>query len=606
MDVVVKSEVTDEKEGAQVEQNAQTTVTFGDRRFAFYTPACDTIIVKQRYWLILILVAAAFLRLYNLGSGDPVNDEVFSAFRGIAMMDFDEAEFQTTPLEWFDAKDPANGRWWMNLSFHDHPPLVFAVQHVFMRVFGENNFAFRLPSALLGIASVYLLYAVGVLLFAPNVGVIAAALMAVTLNHVYVSRVGLQESYVIFFILLTSYFFIRALKNGRDFMWAGVAFGLGLLAKYTVAVIAPILVTYAALFRRDVFRNKFFWLGGLAALAIFSPVILYNIGLYQATGHFDFQLSYIVGQDPEVWSVAPGKNIGTLGDRIANFIPRLIATNSWLFLALFGIAVVVFFTRAALSYANVLKNISIRTSEWFLIIALFWTTLLILKIGPSYRFLTMLTPWMALVVAVMFVAVYARAQGASFGAAMFVVCSIILAWETAYAVNNELANYPHGSTPLFASKVRYENYNWGYNELGDYFANEFAGKAPAITFDVRYRFLERLRDEALAKANAEGALLYPAFVVAEGNFDHGAKLWVLDRLNIYHAWPIISGDTYRQYLKDHGVDYFARVGFKNYYFIMPTNSVLPADLRPLTEGTEEVNIKNKRGDVAFKVYVGAL
>ncbi len=562
--------------------------------------------MKQRYWLILILVVAAFLRLYNLGSGDPVNDEVFSAFRGLGMMDFDEAEHQTTPLEWYDSHDPVSGRWWMNLSFHDHPPLVFLTDHVFLKMFGEHNFAFRLPSALLGIASIYLLYVIGYTLFAAPVGLLAAALMAVTLNHVYISRVGLQESYVIFFLLLTSYFFLRGLKDRRAFIWAGIAFGLGLLAKYTVAVIAPILLTYALLFRRDVFRSKLFWLGGLLALVIFSPVTLYNIGLYQATGHFDFQIAFMVGQHPDVWQLEPGKDIGTIGDRIANFVPRLIATNSWLFLALFGAAVVAFFAKATLSYSNVLKNNRITASEWFLAIAIFWTALLILKIGPSYRFLTMLTPWMAVAVAVFACGIYERARVKGWGTVAIAVFGLVFLFETVYAVNNELADYPVGSTPLFASKVRYENYNWGYNELGDYFANEFAGKAPAITFDVRYKFLEALRDAALAKANADGAMLYPAFVVTEGNFDNGAKLWTLDRWNIYHAWPIISGDTYRQYLNDQGADYFARVGFKNYYLIMPTNSVLPADLRPLTGNAEVVNIKNKRGDVAFKVYVGAL
>ncbi|MBI2405988.1 MAG: glycosyltransferase family 39 protein, partial [Candidatus Harrisonbacteria bacterium] len=174
-------------------------------------------------------------------------------------------------------------------------------------------------------------------------------------------------------------------------LWLGVAVGLGLLAKYTVAVVVPLFGTYLLLFRRDVFHEKFLWLGALLALAIFSPVILYNIGLYQASGHFDFQLSYIFGQDPDVWKVAPGKEIGTFGARIANFVPRLIATNSWLFLVLFGVAFAAFLIKTAIPYSNVLKNIRIRKSEWFLAIALFWTTILILKIGPSYRFLTMLT-----------------------------------------------------------------------------------------------------------------------------------------------------------------------------------------------------------------------
>src|SRR3989344_9088952 len=156
--------------------------------------------MKKRNILIIIIIASATLRLISLSSGDTVNDEVFMSFRGLGMMDFDEASAQTTPLEWWDGNTP----WWTNLSFHDHPPLVFAVQNIFMRIFGENNLAFRLPSALLGIASVYLIYLLGALLYSESAGLIAAAFLGTTLNNIYISRVGMQESYVIFFMLLAS------------------------------------------------------------------------------------------------------------------------------------------------------------------------------------------------------------------------------------------------------------------------------------------------------------------------------------------------------------------------------------------------------------------
>ena len=129
---------------------------------------------KKKYILIAILLLAAVLRLWGLEYGDPRGDEVLYAFRAIGPLDFDKAEFQTTPLEWFDGSIPS----WTKLSFHDHPPLVFWVQHFFISVFGENTLAFRLPSALLGIASVYLIYLVGLLLFSEGVGLISAALLA--------------------------------------------------------------------------------------------------------------------------------------------------------------------------------------------------------------------------------------------------------------------------------------------------------------------------------------------------------------------------------------------------------------------------------------------
>ena len=122
--------------------------------------------------LIAILLIAALLRFWGLTRGDPVNDEVLMGFRSIGLIDFDLAEFQTTPWEWFDIKTgldvgsnvPTTYRfgggipWWTRFSWHDHPPLVFYVQHLSFALFGENLFALRFPSALLGVAAVYLIY----------------------------------------------------------------------------------------------------------------------------------------------------------------------------------------------------------------------------------------------------------------------------------------------------------------------------------------------------------------------------------------------------------------------------------------------------------------
>src|SRR3989344_7982694 len=177
----------------------------------------------MKKYLLIILIIAAVLRFYGLGRGDTVNDEVFYAFRAIGLMDFDKAPDQTTPLEWFDGHIPQ----WTNLSFHDHPPLVFWVQHFFMGVFGESAWAFRLPSAILAVVAVWLVYLIGGILFSETAGLVAAAFFAVTLNNVYISRTGMQEPYVIFFMLLASYWFLRALKEPRYLFCTGAAIGLG-------------------------------------------------------------------------------------------------------------------------------------------------------------------------------------------------------------------------------------------------------------------------------------------------------------------------------------------------------------------------------------------
>ena len=149
--------------------------------------------VTNKRLLFLILFLAAFLRLYGLARGDTMGDEVLYSFRAIGPMDFDVAAKQTTPWEWFDklttsglTQTESGIPFWAKLSWHDHPPLVFWIQHIFIKLIGENNFAFRLPSAILGILSVLLIYLIGKRLYSEKVGLISALLMAVTVNSIFI------------------------------------------------------------------------------------------------------------------------------------------------------------------------------------------------------------------------------------------------------------------------------------------------------------------------------------------------------------------------------------------------------------------------------------
>lgn len=551
--------------------------------------------MNKNYILIAILVLAAVLRLWGLERGDTMNDEVFYGFRAIGLLDFDAAERQTTPLEWFDGNIPS----WTKLSFHDHPPLVFWIQHAFMKVFGESAWAFRLPSALLGVASVYLLYLWGRNLYSIRVGLLASALMAVTLNHVYISRIGLQESYVIFFLLLASYFFLKSLRNENYLIWTGVALGFGFLAKFTLFILVPVFLTYFLFFRRDYFRRAKFWIGAALSILIFSPVIIYNLKLYQAVGHLDFQFSSLFGQNPEVWREQPGKEIGTLAERLRALVPRLISTHSWLFLAAVASSLAAFFAGLSTRLSLVDTRLSLVSRHAFLLIFIFFLTVFVVFVlGPSFRFLAMLTPFLALAAAVFFSYVQAKLRWQTAG----LFLGAFLAFEIFYSYNNQISYYPAGAQPGFSSKIRFENYNWGYNDLDHYLSEEFAGKMPALTFNPVYKFLDDIRESALTEARARGLEAEPFLVVYGGNFDDGALLWVLLRRHVYDAWPIVSFGDYFKFLDAEGRDYFARAGFKSVYFVVANNSLLsPREREALRGGTPEL-IKNRRGDEAFQVY----
>ena len=557
--------------------------------------------------LICILLTASFLRLVFISRGDTINDEVLYAFRAIGMLDFDEAAEQTTPLEWWDTK-ASGGKyeipWWTRLSFHDHPPLVFLIQHFFMRIFGEHAWAFRLPSALFGIASVLLLYLIGKELYSKNTGLVAAGLLAITVNHVYISRVGLQESYVLFFILLASYLFLRAQKNDTCYLWTGTALGLGFLTKYNTFILVPIFLTYLLLCNRSAFRNKKFWLGALFALVIFTPVIVYNIELYRAVGHFDFQFSFIFGQHPKVWSVTPGKEIGGLFDRMRNFPIRLFEINSWVLLALFLASLVVFFAQTALSSRKVAL-----VRHAFLALSIIWLLALFSFIGTSYRFLSMLTPFIVLVASLPLAWLFENRIKTA-----ITVFALIASFEIFYTVNSLITYYPRGSWPVAYSKMRDETYNWGYNALDEFVSRELTGRMPAVAFQQKYAFLEHIHETALKNASAKKLPSEAEIIVYDGNMNSLAQLWTLDRWQVYRAWPVVRTESYLEYLEANRIQNIQKDGFGKHYFIIPTDKVPQKRAEKKTETgaafARELEsrkivpqkLKNERGDIVFRIY----
>lgn len=95
----------------------------------------------------------------------------------------------------------------------------------------------------------------------------------------------------------TAALWLLARARGARWVWAGVAVGVALLAKYTAALLAPallLLVVWDGELRRDL-RRAWPWLGGLVAVAIFAPNLAWNAR--HGFVAIRFQLGHGFGQD---------------------------------------------------------------------------------------------------------------------------------------------------------------------------------------------------------------------------------------------------------------------------------------------------------------------
>jgi 4-amino-4-deoxy-L-arabinose transferase-like glycosyltransferase len=179
----------------------------------------------QYDWLLLgiIVAVALFLRLYQLASSPPglSGDELFNAI---------------------DAQLIGSGNWPIFFEGnYGREAFFFYVMAASLKLFGSTVWAVRLPAVLLGTGNVILAFLLGRNMFNRRVGLLAAALIAVSLWPVMGSRWGLRAVSLTFLTALTVYFFYKAvyfdklsnhsfgrLSNHHFFYWllGGISLGL--------------------------------------------------------------------------------------------------------------------------------------------------------------------------------------------------------------------------------------------------------------------------------------------------------------------------------------------------------------------------------------------
>lgn len=114
-------------------------------------------------------------------------------------------------------------------------------------VLGSTYLLARLNSALIGTASVVLLYAIGANLFDRRTGLLAALFLAVSFIHVRNSHYGVNDVPAVGLLLLSLYFATRLLRRPslRWYGLAGLAGGLATSTKYSTGFFfVPILIVH--------------------------------------------------------------------------------------------------------------------------------------------------------------------------------------------------------------------------------------------------------------------------------------------------------------------------------------------------------------------------
>jgi len=166
-----------------------------------------------------LAVMSGFLYLWNLTASGFAN----SYYSAAAL-----AASQSWSAWFFGSLDAGN------FITVDKPPLSTMLMGLSVRVFGLSSASIIVPEALLGVASVVLLFAIVRRQFGLAAGVIAGAVMAITPVAALMFRYDHPDALMTFLMLGAAFATQRAIENGRH-RWlavAGIALGLAFLSKY--------------------------------------------------------------------------------------------------------------------------------------------------------------------------------------------------------------------------------------------------------------------------------------------------------------------------------------------------------------------------------------
>ena len=205
--------------------------------------------------LAIILLVAAVLRLWKLGQVPFMHDE----FSALGRTDFDNLHDLVTK----------------GILVDTHPAGIQFFLYLWVKIFGWSEFWVKLPFALMGIVSIYLIYVVGKQWFNSKVGLLSAAFFAVSQFTVFYSQLARPYIAGLFAVLLFAVFWNKILfddhkpKVGTCIGFAIAAALAALTHSFSTAQAGLLFLTGLFFLPKD--RRKAYWLSGIGAVLLYSP-----------------------------------------------------------------------------------------------------------------------------------------------------------------------------------------------------------------------------------------------------------------------------------------------------------------------------------------------
>jgi dolichol-phosphate mannosyltransferase len=189
----------------------------------------------------------------------------------------------------------------LDFGYLDHPPMVAWLIRLGTAVFGQTEFGVRAGALCCGAVTSVFVYKLARNLFG-EASAVAALLLAQALPYFFLSGLlTTPDAPLVAAWAASLYFLERALIGNQARAWwlAGIFLGLGMISKYSIAILAPVTMVFMVWDppSRHWWRRVHPYVAALLAFVIFSPVLIWNAQHEWAS--FAFQTSRRLAEAPQ-------------------------------------------------------------------------------------------------------------------------------------------------------------------------------------------------------------------------------------------------------------------------------------------------------------------
>lgn len=208
----------------------------------------------KRLILIGIIILAVFFRFYALSRVPPAPslDEVSIGYNAYSILRTGKDEYGTPyPM--------------LLRAYDDYRPALYVYLTIpFVKIFGLTAVSVRLPSVLLSVLTVYLVYSIGRMIGKKycsyaHLGDIAGVLLAISPWHIYISRLGHEANLGLTLFVLGIYLFLQAvlLEKKSAWIWSAIVFAMSLHGYQSDKIISPlILISGVIAFHKEIWHAR--------------------------------------------------------------------------------------------------------------------------------------------------------------------------------------------------------------------------------------------------------------------------------------------------------------------------------------------------------------